>query len=101
MSLFTKTSIALVAATIFIVVSRGLAVSLIWNLFVPEFFGMPKLPVLIAIALSTLLSVMIPTVAPVSNKNTEYSELYRMLFIAFLAPWFGYLFALVTTSIYF
>lgn len=91
----------IIFATVGAVISRGIAGSLIWNLFVPKFFGLPTLPVLIAIALSSLMSVMIPTTAPSTGKTTEYSDLYRVLFIVYLAPWFGYLFALGATSIYY
>lgn len=91
----------IIFASVGAVISRGIAGSLIWNLFVPKFFGLPSLPVLIAIALSTLMSVLVPTVAPNTGAETKYSDLYRLLFIVYLAPWLSYLFALTVTSFYY
>lgn len=104
MDTFNRVFVILVA-TIGVVISRGVAASLIWNMFVPRVFGLPNLPILIAIALSTLLLVLIPTVAPRREKTTSeeehYKSLYGLLFISFISPWIGYLIALAATSIYF
>lgn len=104
MDAFNKAFVVIVA-TIGIVISRGFAISLIWNMFMPQFFGLPTLPTLIAIALSTLLAVIMPS-APYRNNSgvteKEYSGiLYNMLFLSFVTPWVGYLFALATTNLYY
>lgn len=104
MDSFNRVFVILVA-TIGVVVSRGIAVSLIWNMFVPKFFGLPTLPTLLAIALSTLLSVLMPTVAPrrdsAVSEEKNYKDLYNLLIISFIAPWVGYLIALATTGLYY
>lgn len=91
----------LISIMIGIVISRGIAASLIWNMFVPKFFGLPVLSALIAIALSTLMTVLIPTSIPTESEKVEYRDLYRKMFIVFISPWLGYLFALTAVSIYY
>ena len=95
----------ILVATVVVVISRGIAVSLIWNMFVPELFGLPTLPVLLAIALSSLLSVLIPNVATKrdssASEKEQYIYLYGLLFTAILTPWIGYLTVLVATSLYY
>ena len=104
MDTFNKVFVILFA-TLVVVISRGIAVSLIWNMFVPKFFGLPTLPALLAIALSSLLSILIPTVAPRRDNSVteekQYKDLYNLLFISFITPWVGYLLVLTTTSLYY
>ena len=95
----------ILVATVVVVISQGIAVSLMWNMFVPELFGLPTLPVLLAIALSSLLSVLIPSISPkrdssISEKE-RYSYLYGQLFTALIAPWICYLTVLAATSLYY
>lgn len=94
--------ITIIAMVVGIIIGRGIAASLIWNMFVPQFFGLPALPALIAIALSVLMTVLIPTSVPTeSKKEADYPELYRKMFIVFVSPWLGYLFALAAVSFYY
>lgn len=95
----------ILVATVVVVISQGIAVSLIWNMFVPELFGLPTLPILLAIALSSLLSVLIPNLATKRDSSMSEKEhyiyLYGQLFTALIAPWIGYLMVLAATSLYY
>ena len=83
------------------VISRAFATTLIWNMFVPQFFGLRPMPVLIAMALSALLAVLMPTPIPKEDKEAKESDLYRLFALSYILPWASYLVTLIATTIYF
>jgi hypothetical protein len=92
-------------STILIIVSRGVAASLSWNLFVPQFFGLPALPTLLAIALSSLVILLAPSSMqggsrPLPEESPERNLVY-IFGVSLIAPWVGYLVILATTAIYY
>lgn len=86
---------------ILLFVNQGYALSLTWNLFVPQFFGLPQLPMLIAIAVVFLISVTRVSNYKKPEKYTETKDLVFATFLPFVAPWFGYLCALLAVNLYF
>lgn len=92
-------------STILIIVSRGAAASLSWNLFVPQFFGLPALPTLLAIALSSLVVLLAPSSMqggsrPLPEDSPERNLSY-IFGVSLITPWVGYLIILATTAIYY
>lgn len=83
------------------VISRAFAVSLTWNLFMPQFFGVSQLPVLIAIAIFSLLEILKPNLLPKRDKDVDEKDLYKLFVLSYILPWTSYLVALLATSIYF
>ncbi len=102
MDTFSKVFLILSAA-VGVIISRGFAVSLMWNMFVPQMFGLPALPILLAIALSSLLSTIHPLTHLKREESPEegFKVAFGLLITSFLAPWVGYLVVLVATSLYF
>ena len=92
-------------STIIIIVSRGVAASLSWNLFIPQFFGLPTLPTLLAIALSSLVILLAPNSMqggsrPLPKESPERNLVY-IFGVSLVYPWVAYLIVLATTAIYF
>lgn len=92
-------------STILIIVSRGVAASLSWNLFVPQFFGLPALPTLLAIALSSMIVLLAPSSMqggsrPLPEESPERNLIY-VFGVSLIAPWVGYLIILASTAIYY
>lgn len=85
-----------------IIVSRGVATSLSWNLFVPQFFGLPALPSLLAIALSSLVTLLAPSSMQGGARPLHEERNLEYIFgVSLIAPWVGYLIILATTAIYY
>lgn len=91
----------LIALAFSLVFSRGVAASYIWDLFIPRFFGLPELPVLIAIALSALLQTLSPNTPLRKCRESSVEEVYGMMLSNIVAPWIGYLVVLLATNLYF
>lgn len=89
--LFVSVSVVLIIA------SRGYAASLAWNSFVPQYFNAPNLPTLMAIALISLLHIVMPVTVSSSENDKDYAK----LIVVVISPWVAYIVVLVTTSIYF
>ena len=90
--------ISLVVVTI----SRAYAASVSWNLFVPQHFNLPELPVLMSLALTALITMMTPSSAYVGKgKEHTTGDIVYYFSMAIITPWLGYLIILAATSIYF
>ena len=95
--------IKLVALTLISALNTGLSLSMSWNLFMPQYFHLPKLSVLIAICASALLSLLtvgLVTVQRDSDGNTLPVD-SNILVAKLIYPWFMFLVIWIATSIYY
>ena len=93
----------LVALTLFSALNTGLSLSMSWNLFMPQYFHLPKLSVLIAICVSALLSLLtvgLVTVQRDSDGNTLPVD-YNVLISKLIYPWLMFSVIWIATSIYY
>ena len=93
----------LVALTLFSALNTGLSLSMSWNLFVPQYFHLPKLSVLIAICVSALLSLLtvgLVTVQRDSDGNTIPND-SNILIAKLIYPWLMFSVIWIATSIYY
>ena len=92
-----------VALTLFSALNTGLSLSMSWNLFMPQYFHLPKLSVLIAICVSSLLSLLTVGLVIV-QRDSEGKPLPVQddVFVAKLIyPWLMFLVIWIATSIYY
>lgn len=93
----------LIALTMVGALNTGLVLSMSWNLFVPQYFHLPKLDFWIAIAVSSLLSIVFLGLVKVEKDidgNIEPVDIG--IYIAkLLASWWFYLIILVVTKVYY
>ena len=92
-----------VALTLISALNTGLSLSMSWNLFMPQYFHLPKLSVLIAICVSALLSLLtvgLVTVQRDSDGNTLPVD-YNVLISKLIYPWLMFLVIWIATSIYY
>lgn len=95
--------IKLVALTLFSALNTGLSLSMSWNLFMPQYFHLPKLSVLIAICVSSLLSLLTVGLVVVqrdSDGNTLPVD-YNVLISKLIYPWFMFSVIWIATSVYY
>ena len=93
----------LVALTLISALNTGLSLSMSWNLFMPQYFHLPKLSVLIAICVSSLLSLLtvgLVTVQRDSEGNTLPDD-YNILIAKLIYPWLMFSVIWIATSIYY
>ena len=93
----------LVALTLFSALNTGFSLSMSWNLFMPQYFHLPKLSVLIAICVSALLSLLTVGLVTV-QRDSEGQPLPVQgdVFVAKLVyPWIMFLVIWIATSIYY
>ena len=92
-----------VALTLISALNTGLSLSMSWNLFMPQYFHLPKLSVLIAICVSALLSLLtvgLITVQRDSDGNTLPYD--SNIFVSKLIyPWLMFSVIWIATSIYY
>ena len=92
-----------VALTLIGTLNTGLSLSMSWNLFMPQYFNLPKLSVLIAICVSALLSL--PTVGLlVVQRDSEGKPLLvqgGVLVAKLIYPWLMFSVIWIATSIYY
>lgn len=84
-----------------LVISRAFAFTLVWNMFMPQFFGMVEMKTLIAIAFISLVTILVPIPNAKGNKEAEQGELLGAVIISILIPWFCYAIALLATTVFF
>ena len=92
-----------VALTLIGALNTGLSLSMSWNLFMPQYFHLPKLSVLIAICVSSLLSLLTVGLVIV-QRDSEGKPLPVQgdVFVAKLIyPWLMFLVIWIATSIYY
>lgn len=93
----------LVVLTMIGALNTGLVLSMSWNLFVPQYFHLPKLSFWIAIALGSLINIVTVGLVKIDkdvngNTNTEDIE----IFIAkLITTWWLYLIILIVTKVYY
>ena len=95
--------IKLVALTLFSALNTGLSLSMSWNLFMPQYFHLPKLSVLIAICVSSLLSLLTVGLV-VGQRDSDGNTLpvdYNVLISKLIYPWFMFSVIWIATSVYY
>ena len=93
----------LVALTLISALNTGLSLSMSWNLFMPQYFHLPKLSVLIAICVSSLLSLLTVGLVIV-QRDSEGKTLPvqgDVLVAKLIYPWLMFLVIWIATSIYY
>ena len=93
----------LVALTLVSALNTGLSLSMSWNLFMPQYFHLPKLSVLIAICVSALLSLLTVGLVVVQRDsvgNTLPVD-YNVLVSKLIYPWLMFSVIWIATSIYY
>ena len=92
-----------VALTLFGALNTGLSLSMSWNLFMPQYFHLPKLSVLIAICVSSLLSLLtVGLVVVQKDVNGKTLPVQGDVLIAKLIyPWLMFSVIWIATSIYY
>lgn len=93
----------LVALTLISALNTGLSLSMSWNLFVPQYFHLPKLSVLIAICVSSLLSLLTVGLVIV-QKDADGKTLPvqgDVLAAKLIYPWLMFSVIWIATSIYY
>ena len=92
-----------VALTLIGALNTGLSLSMSWNLFMPQYFHLPKLSVLIAICVSSLLSLLtVGLVAIQKDADGKTIPVQSDVFVAKLIyPWIMFLVIWIATSIYY
>ena len=101
--LFILGLLKVVALTLISALNMGLSLSMSWNLFMPQYFHLPKLSVLIAICVSSLLSLLTVGLVTV-QRDSEGKPLPVQgdVFVAKLIyPWLMFLVIWIATSIYY
>lgn len=101
--LFILGLLKVVALTLISALNMGLSLSMSWNLFMPQYFHLPKLSVLIAICVSSLLSLLtvgLVTVQRDSEGNTLPDD-YNILIAKLIYPWLMFSVIWIATSIYY
>ena len=92
-----------VALTLIGALNTGLSLSMSWNLFMPQYFHLPKLSVLIAICVSSLLSLLtVGLVIVQKDADGKTIPVQSDVFLAKLIyPWIMFLVIWIATSIYY
>lgn len=92
-----------VALTLIGALNTGLSLSMSWNLFMPQYFHLPKLSVLIAICVSSLLSLLtVGLVAIQKDADGKTIPVQGDVLIAKLIyPWLMFSVIWIATSIYY
>lgn len=92
-----------VALTLISALNTGLSLSMSWNLFMPQYFHLPKLSVLIAICVSSLLSLLtVGLVVVQKDANGKTIPVQGDVFVAKLIyPWIMFSIIWIATSIYY
>ena len=101
--IFILGALKAVALTLIGALNMGLSLSMSWNLFMPQYFHLPKLSVLIAICVSSLLSLLTVGLVVV-QRDSEGKPLPVQgdVFVAKLVyPWIMFLVIWIATSIYY
>ena len=101
--IFILGALKAVALTLIVALNMGLSLSMSWNLFMPQYFHLPKLSVLIAICVSSLLSLLTVGLVVV-QRDSEGKPLPVQgdVFVAKLVyPWIMFLVIWIATSIYY
>ena len=101
--LFILGLLKVVALTLISALNTGLSLSMSWNLFIPQYFHLPQLSVLIAICVSSLLSLLTVGLVVV-QRDSEGRPLPVQgdVFVAKLVyPWLMFLVIWIATSIYY
>lgn len=93
----------LVALTLISALNTGLSLSMSWNLFMPQYFHLPKLSVLIAICISSLLSILtVGLVVVKKDVNGKTLPVQGDVLVAKLIyPWIMFSIIWIATSIYY
>ena len=92
-----------VALTLIGALNTGLSLSMSWNLFMPQYFHLPKLSVLIAICVSSLLSLLTVGLVIV-QKDADGKTIpvqSDVLIAKLIYPWLMFLVIWIATSIYY
>ena len=92
-----------IALTLIGALNMGLSLSMSWNLFMPQYFHLPKLSVLIAICVNSLLSILTVGLVIV-QRDSEGRPLPVQgdVFVAKLIyPWLMFLVIWIATSFYY
>ena len=93
----------MIALTLIGALNTGLSLSMSWNLFMPQYFHLPKLSVLIAICVSSLLSLLTVGLVTV-QRDSEGKPLpvqEDVLVAKLIYPWLMFLVIWIATSIYY
>lgn len=91
------------ALTLISALNTGLSLSMSWNLFMPQYFHLPKLSVLIAICVSSLLSLLTVGIVIV-QKDADGKTLPvqgDVLVAKLIYPWIMFSVIWIATSIYY
>ena len=93
----------MIALTMIGALNTGLSLSMSWNLFMPQYFHLPKLSVLIAICVSSLLSLLtVGLVVVQRDSEGQPLPVQGDVFAAKLVyPWIMFLVIWIATSIYY
>ena len=93
----------LVALTLISALNTGLSLSMSWNLFMPQYFHLPKLSVLIAICSSALLSLLTVGLLVVQRDSEGKPLLVQsdVLVAKLIYPWLMFSVIWIATSIYY
>lgn len=93
----------LVAMTLISALNTGLSLSMSWNLFMPQYFHLPKLSVLIAICVSSLLSLLtVGLIVVQKDDNGKTLPVQGDVLVAKLIyPWIMFSIIWIATSIYY
>lgn len=101
--LFILGLLKVVALTLISALNTGLSLSMSWNLFMPQYFHLPQLSVLIAICVSSLLSLLTVGLVVV-QKDADGNTLPvqgDVLIAKFIYPWLMFSIIWIATSIYY
>lgn len=93
----------LVALTLVSALNTGLSLSMSWNLFMPQYFHLPKLSVLIAICVSALLSLLTVGLVVVQRDSEGLPLPVQddVIVAKLIYPWLMFLVIWIATSIYY
>ena len=92
-----------VALTLISALNTGLSLSMSWNLFMPQYFHLPKLSVLIAICVSSLLSLLTVGLVVVQrdNEGKPLPVQGDVLVAKLVYPWIMFSVIWIATSVYY
>ena len=101
--LFILILLKAVALTLIRALNTGLSLSMSWNLFMPQYFHLPKLSVLIAICVSSLLSLLTVGLVTVQRDNDGKTlpDDYSVFIARLIYPWIMFSVIWIATSIYY
>ena len=101
--LFILGLLKVVALTLISALNTGLSLSMSWNLFMPQYFHLPKLSVLIAICVSSLLSLLTVGLVVVQKdaNGTTLPVQGDVLVAKLIYPWLMFSVIWIATSIYY